>query len=65
MNTIYFISYCYKGKWGKYGFGSGHFEIAEPITEKNFDILIHSLKGLLKVKTLVILTYKELKGGEG
>lgn len=63
MKTIYFISYCYKGKWGKYGFGSGHFEIAEPITEKNFDTVVNSLKDMLKVKKLVVLAYKALKGG--
>ena len=63
MNTKYFISYCYKWKWGKYGFGSGHFEISEPITEKNFDAVVHSLKGYIRVKSLVILNYKELKGG--
>ena len=53
----------YKRKWYKRGFGSGIFEIAEPLTEKNFEIVIRSLKGLLKAKDLVILNYKELKGG--
>lgn len=64
MYAKYFISYCYKGKWGKYGVGSGHFEVAEPITEKNFDTVVHSLKGLLKVKSLVVMNYTEVKGGD-
>lgn len=62
MNTIYFISYVFK-KRGKLKFGSSCFEIAEPITEKNFDIVVDHLERILKATEVVILTFKEVKGG--
>ncbi len=60
MKHKYFISYVFKKRFGKWGFGSCFVEIYYRLNEENYDHFCLNFAEMEKVKKVVLLDFKEV-----